>query len=69
MKTPENNIDIGRMYQVANDMLAFAKLLRDVEIDPNGTLALTSNNLMTWSSIIIYALELKEKEGVAPSVE
>ena len=50
-------------------MLAFAKLLRDVEIDPNGTLALTSNNLMTWSSIIIYALELKEKEGVAPSVE
>ena len=69
MKTPENNIDIGRMYQVANDMLAFAKLLRDVEIDPNGTLALTSNNLMTWSSIIIYALELKEKEGVAPGVE
>ena len=57
MKTPQQDIDIHKMHQVAQDMLAYAFLLRHMESDPNGTLSLTANTILGWASSIFEALE------------
>ncbi len=57
MKTPHQDIDINKMHQVAQDMVAHAFMLHHMESDPNGTLSLTANNLMAWAELIFNALE------------
>lgn len=59
MKTP-HNIDVQKIHQTASDMEAFAFLLKQMEIDPNGTITLTANSLLNWSSLIVEALETEE---------
>ena len=59
MKTPQN-IDVHKIHQTAQDMMAFAHLLRQIERDPNGTLSLASNILLSWSALIFEALETEE---------